>query len=254
MPGSTQRGTLAALPALSRVGVDLDLNNNPSLLNITGFSGISAIGRDLYLTNNIQLERVDGLDNLKDIGRHLVVNSNDRLEDLSGFRQLTRVRGQMDVQSNETLESLAGLDNITASELDALLIRYNSRLTVCSVRSVCEYLGLNGQSNILLNNTGCNARREILNLCPPLSSTRENAFQDIRLFPNPNTGTAFLPDDLEIRYPARISVTDLTGRILSDEALNARGRIELPDHAGWLLITITDSDGRRFADRIFRIK
>jgi hypothetical protein len=121
-------------------------------------------------------------------GGYLSINSNAILSDLSGLLGLTTLGRDLEIMNNPALTSLTGLDNIDASTISNLSIYYNSLLTTCDVKSICNYLNNPvGFISINSNAQGCNNQAEVQEACVANSIHEIFPEMDLRLHPNPSS-------------------------------------------------------------------
>lgn len=96
----------------------LILDENISLLNDDGLSGIQHIGGDLVYANNFTLQEINSLAGLQSLGGSLVFDGNITLISIDGFENLSTIQGDLIFRENHTLEACNGLQNLTAVEGD----------------------------------------------------------------------------------------------------------------------------------------
>lgn len=134
------------LDNLSYIGDDLIIDNNLSLINLSGMDSVQYIGGNIFLTGNSQLTSLEGLGNLVTLGESI------------------------QSRQNPSLTSLDGLENITtigAREEDgvSVLLRNNFELTDCCAIAHLIDAGLPGTTNIVGNQTGCENEQTISSAC-----------------------------------------------------------------------------------------
>ena len=108
---------LGAMPALSRVGGDVNLQNCDSLLSIETIGSAERpfeIAGRFSLAVNRALASIEGLQYLRSIGGSLSVSRNDVLASLEGLRGLTFVGDSLSVSDNPVLTDVDGLAGLTA--------------------------------------------------------------------------------------------------------------------------------------------
>jgi hypothetical protein len=66
---------LDGLSDLTDIG-SLDIQNNPTLNNVDGFSSLSRVTRNLWVWNNSVLANLDGFSALTSIGENLSIHEN----------------------------------------------------------------------------------------------------------------------------------------------------------------------------------
>jgi len=143
--------SLSGLGNLTSVGGDLFLIGNPTLTGLSGLENLNTIGENLSFRGNDIFANLVGIENLTSVGGYLSLYNNDALTSLSGLENLTSVGGYLSVHDNAVLSSLSGLENLT-SVGRYLLISSNPALTSLSgldnLTSVPE--GLSIEYNTLL--------------------------------------------------------------------------------------------------------
>ncbi len=140
---------------------DLSINDNASLINLSGLNNITSIGDELYIASNASLSNLDALSSVTSVG-DIGIHNNENLTDISGLLGITTITGFVNIQNNTSLTSLSGLDNIEPVGITAVTLSGNDVLDFCSVQSICDWIDLNpGSANISSNSTGCNNEPEV---------------------------------------------------------------------------------------------
>ena len=164
--------SLIGLDALTSVGNYLIIQSNDALSDLSGLSSIAHVG-GLLIRYNPALSDLSSLVGLTSVGGTLSIDDNDALSSLSGLDGLTSIHGSLIVQENSALMSLTGLENIDASTITDMSIQFNSNLTLCAIKSICNYLELDGKKMTINNNKkDCNTRDEIKNKCGEQSAQK----------------------------------------------------------------------------------
>jgi len=201
---------LSSLESITSLKGDLYILSNNSLFSLDGFKNLTSIGGFLNIDFSNLLTNLSGLDSLKFVGGYVRIVSNGNMNDLSGLNALTSIGGflsitdnsdlnslndllnlksiggSLTIAGNNILTSLDGLDNIDATSINELVVLYNSALSTCEVKSVCDYLAdTNAIVNISNNDDGCNNRQEVEEACNILSVPilKDVAFS---IYPNPS--------------------------------------------------------------------
>ena len=181
--------SLTGLDSLAHIGGGLLIAYNPKLTSLNGLNSMTYIDNSLsiwgngalnYLSgldalafagvvsikNNFSLKKLDGLEGLTQIGTSLKINNNDSLENLHGLLSLTSIGQELKIENNTSLKSLTGLDNIASNSISNLYIENNDSLSMCAVKSVCDYLAAPaGAVSIYGNSTGCSTQAEVETAC-----------------------------------------------------------------------------------------
>lgn len=136
------------------------------ITNLLGLVELTAVQEKLIIENCPSLTSLNGLNNLVSVGWSLIISNNDNLTSLSALNNLNRINGILEIYNNHALTSLEGLDNIDKYYITDLTIALNSSLSLCNVKSVCDYLsGDFGPVNIYNNGSGCNNPVEVASKC-----------------------------------------------------------------------------------------
>lgn len=121
-------------PGLVAVGGDLQIENNPSLVSLTGLPEGLAVAGSLSITSNPTLTDLSGLPGVLEIGGRLTLGNNDGLVDLSGLPDEFRVgideqNGvSLAIENNPGLEHLSGLPMALTAVPGSVEIRGNPKL------------------------------------------------------------------------------------------------------------------------------
>ena len=81
----------------------MSLNDNDSLISVSGLSNLTSLGDGLWINDNDVLTHVDGLSNLTSVGDRLGITYNAVLADVSGLSNLTSVGGDLLIHDNPSL-------------------------------------------------------------------------------------------------------------------------------------------------------
>ncbi len=182
----------------------------------TSLSGLDSLTR---VDNNFEIiletKTMTGLENLKYVGGELRIKG-DSLISLAALTNLDTV-SKLYLSYNNVLPSLSGIDNIDATTLNFVLIRFNSQLSDCAVKSICDYLDENGQFIVGLNTGNCMDTTAIRATCNAVginSLDIENL--KLKTFVNQNS------NKLEIRYEliknseTTIRMYDIMGKLIAN--------------------------------------
>ncbi len=178
--------SLSGLNNLDTIHKDVRIQFNHLLTGFSGLDNVSSITGRVLIEGNYSLESLTGLDKLTSIGEGLKVKSNPTLTSCSALINLSGIGGSLDISGNYYLQSLNGLDNIDASSIDSLYIEFNSNLSTCEVKSVCDYLvSPNGTIEIQANNVGCNSEAEVMDSCNTIGIQENDLVSNFSIYPNP---------------------------------------------------------------------
>jgi len=119
---------LSALASLTDVQGPLFIDDNSSLTNLTGLSGVTSLPfGSLFLSDNPMLSDLGALSGLTSVGGSVTIWNNDALQNLDGLNGLNTVNGSLQVIQNDGLvniDALAGVTNYSGT----FELRFNSKL------------------------------------------------------------------------------------------------------------------------------
>lgn len=180
---------LGGLSKLDSIGNFLAISENASITNLRGLENLTKVGDNLLLQSNPSLQNLNGLDKLIGIGRGLRIMNNNSLMDLNSLGNLTTINGPLRVLDNSSLTSLYGLENLDGQTITDLSITGSPRLSICGVKSICDYLSATSNQVFLRGNAiGCSNRTQIENACASLVGLDDYDRIDISIYPNPGRG------------------------------------------------------------------
>lgn len=173
---------LQNLSSLKYVSSEFLIEDNQSLTNLHGLEGLKRAHEDFKIFNNDLLTDLNGLNNLEYIVSGLKIRFNDLLTSLDGLEKLDTM-GFLSINDNPLLSSLQSLNESYIS--GGVYLYNNPNLSVCNVKSICDYLSNNQEYiNIHDNETGCNSGEEIYELCDH-SQLDEIVNYTAKIYPNP---------------------------------------------------------------------
>jgi hypothetical protein len=217
---------MTGLGKLNYIGGELLFLGNGSLQDFTGLDSLEEIGKWFSVIQNPSLKSFEGLNSLHSVGE-IGISGNDSLSSLDGLQSLVNVTYTVGVQNNPLLVSLDGIENINADSMLFLRIRDNDSLSECSVKSVCDFIGI-PESNVIIedNATGCNTLEEVEAGCEvgvneSLVLSPESL---VMVYPNPVTADAWFIIQQERPGRVRISLYNNLGQFVTgiiDERLPA---------------------------------
>lgn len=190
---------------------DIVIQNNASLLSLSGLENIEKIGNDVRVENNSGLLSITGLQNLRRIPRDINIEGNQRLHDLGGLEGLRYVGRFMEIIQNDSLVTLEGIDHLDSVKA-ILLIKKNPSLGECAIESVCLHFIHSTDQIIESNAVGCNSVMEVEAQC--LTASEEIPFESIGIHPNPVEQELFLSDDTFIDGHTTYFMYDCLGRLI----------------------------------------
>ena len=98
---------LSALAGLSRVGGDLMILRNDSLLTLNGFQNLTTVIGSLTIGFNFKLTDLDSLASLRRVGVALNLLSNPSLVSIKGLEAIDHVGGSVEISNNGSLDAAA---------------------------------------------------------------------------------------------------------------------------------------------------
>ena len=160
------------------------IHENQRLRNANGLKNLGSIGGALNISYNDSIESIMDSTKLNSVGA-LYIIANYRLQSLHGLDSLKNVTNDLTIALNDSLGSLSGIDNISAGSIADLDISYNSILSECAVKSICDYLANpNGTITIGFNAPGCENQVEVEAACT-VGIPESIADPLVTIFPNP---------------------------------------------------------------------
>src|SRR5690606_12628558 len=177
---------LTGLENLNSVG-ELSISDNLTLTSLTGLNSLTEVNGSLSIDSNFNLSNISSLANIDLIEGNLSI-TNTQTETLSVFENINSINGLLNISNNSQLINIEGIRNIDATTITELWIQINPMLSQCAVESVCDFLDINtGNTNIILNATGCFNRQEVEAAC--LLNIDENQIAELKIYPNPTNNT-----------------------------------------------------------------
>ncbi len=186
---------------------------------------------NLFLIDNI-------LPNLKSIKSYLQLRENSDLDNIKIFNDFSIMDLPTWIPSGADVVYYPGKINIIDNPL----------LYHCDIDFICRALATYPDSVLISNNSpDCN-KDDLLRQCT--SATKEvGPIPDIRLYPNPSSGTIHLVAPIGM---SRVRVTNMTGNLIY-QAADFRDEINVSSWPpGVYLMTITLNDGTRTVKKLIR--
>ncbi len=118
---------LSGLQVITSIEGDLIMESNASLRSLVGFENLTNIEGNLTIKSHTQLGSLDPLLSLANVGGDILIQSNSAIKNVNGFESLSAVGGSLTILKNGNLKNLDGLTNLTSISTD-LLIQENLRL------------------------------------------------------------------------------------------------------------------------------
>jgi len=258
IPGSVDIGTssiaipgyaynLYGLRQITSIGGGLNISNNHNLIDLRGLDSLTYVGGRLDIEQNLDLKNLMGLNNLSTVGDDLYIQANWELESFKGLENLTSVYGRITIDANDKLSSLEGISNINQTTITTLSIHDNDTLSMCSVPSICSYLGSHS-AMIYDNASGCNDIPSILEACTTVSVNSPNNISQITILPNPNVGIFQVNGIPQGTY----QIHDSTGRIIQSGKKNDLS-IDISQEAQGVYFISIQMDNELITKRIIKL-
>jgi len=138
-------------PGCTELETDVLISGN-DITNLLGLSGITSIDGNLQINNNPNLIDLSGLDNVESISGDISIYSNYSLISLTGLESMTSIEGSLDIgygpEGNSTLASLSGLDNVTSIGGDLWIRRCGELVNLSGLENL---MTIGGRLNIYDN-------------------------------------------------------------------------------------------------------
>jgi hypothetical protein len=99
---------LLELPRLESVGLDLLIEDNPSLVEVLHTSDLETVGRDLRIDGNAALASVEDFSFVSTVGGTLELGGGGGLRSIDGFFGLDSVEGDLRIHDEPALDSISG--------------------------------------------------------------------------------------------------------------------------------------------------
>lgn len=210
---------LMGLDGITTVPTGLNIYGNPNLTSLTGLENITSI-ESLEIVDNPMLGDLNGLNNLISVGEMFEIVGGESLNDLTGLSNLTSISGTILITENNNLTSLTGLENIDASKISDLYLRFNANLSDCAINSICDYLiNMNGHSVIEFNDHNCSSEEVVINFCTE-GLAQTPGIEYYKIYPNPATNYLIFKNDSPSTNNIYLTISDLNGRQLISENVN----------------------------------
>lgn len=206
--------SLNGLGQLQEVGEVLQIYDNPMLQSLQALEALQAVGSDLIIDQNIQLSGLNGLSTLTSVGGFLQIVNNQQLTNITALGNLREINGLLQVYNNPILSNLTGIDSIHWQSIQDLALLSNASLSICDVKSICQYLEIPSASYAIAENlSGCSTRAQILASCDGDGlNSRPGQTNGILLFPNPTAGLVKIKG--RAMNGARVVVIDSSGKTI----------------------------------------
>ncbi|MDY0104593.1 MAG: T9SS type A sorting domain-containing protein [Lentimicrobium sp.] len=241
--GSENLNNLVGLDNLQTIGGSVNFGwetmggtLSAGLVSLTGLENLNSIGGDLYFHSNNHLQELSGLSGLTSIGGNLRITGNMELQSLTGLSGLTSIGGNLWILDNMKLQSLTGLENIDAGSITGIDISTNDLLTICEVKSICDYLASpNGGIWIRGNAPGCNSPAEVEDACATVHTEHIVSNNKIIFAPNPFTDQTVLSINFPVNGLVYLDIFNNLGMCLKNwrfEGLQTTPMQYYPDFSG----------------------
>jgi hypothetical protein len=223
--GNDELNDLEGLNNLTSIGYDLVIMDNNGLMTLSGPDNLTEIGNELIVMGNGSLINLHGLDNLISTN-YIYIDENYSLLNLNGLQSVTNANN-ISIKYNPALFSIYGIANVDGDSIDLLIISHNDNLSDCDVKSVCDYLAMQGgYLEIIDNNTGCNSPEEVEAACDVGigESSVVSHQSSVVSYPNPTDDISHFTFHISQCQWVILKVFDMQGREVAtiiDEELQA---------------------------------
>lgn len=132
----------------------LILDNNDSLVDLTGLNNVENIGLDylfsvccgsFYISNNQNLVSLEGLNNVTQIRGHMWITNNFSLQNIDAFANLNNINGDLTIRQNPFLENINGFVNLLSLDGDIAIHENSSLRKFCGLRNLFLADGHDGE-------------------------------------------------------------------------------------------------------------
>jgi hypothetical protein len=179
------------LNSLASIGGSVRISANNGLINFDGFDNLVSVGGVFEVSGNYAITSFIGLEHLTLTGNDLWINYNPELVSLTGLNNLTSTGvGGISIHDNYALTSIKGLESLESDSIDGIYLCYNTLLSECVVKGICDFLSNpHGSIDILGNMNGCNSPQEVEILCPFGIDESNSIEKQFSVYPNPSSTT-----------------------------------------------------------------
>lgn len=243
---------LRGLDNLRQIGKGLLVESNARLRDLHGLDQLTSIGGNCIVVNNPDLRTLDGLNAVTSINGKLQIALNPFLETVAALRKLKKIKGLLQIYANVGLKSLSGLENIDETGIEDLAILSSDVLSICNVKSICNYLkNADNQAAISMNANGCNVRSQIVERCQRKGPSGQPSIpSDPVFFPNPTSGLVTVEaDDLESGF---YEVSGALGRVLLTGELSNR-QLDLSELPAGMYFVKIKTEERELLAKIIKL-
>lgn len=151
------------LESLNSVSGILNINNCNDLVSLAGLESLTELYQ-LTVENCYSFSSLQGFGNVSNLPT-LRLRNLQFLENLSGLEGVDTIQNSIWIENNNSLDDISVLDSTDFSTLFALNINNNPNLSTCDLKSICEYINIDGNISINNNNVGCNYLSELVVAC-----------------------------------------------------------------------------------------
>lgn len=206
-----QLETLDGLNNLISVGYEgLVIEENISLIDLSGLESLQIIEQDLKIWNCPSLVSLNGINNLNYIEHDLNIAGLPLITNINELGNVTHIESLI-IGSNDNLIDISGIENAVSDFLDEVTISNNPLLAICNYQNICTYLRLSSNYSYISNNSeGCDDRYQVLDACGPLSIADNTITTNFSIHPNPTDGSFTISGIKK----GTVQITDSRGRVL----------------------------------------
>ena len=205
------------MQGLKYLGSAFSIYNNKNLVSLVGLDSLTYISGFFEISSNDELLNLSGIPNLSHAGA-LDIMHNNLLTNILGLRSLETltynfVQPSIWIRNNDILVNLKGLNNIDPETINKIVFKDNPMLTVCHVKSICEFLKLpDAEYTIENNRVGCNSYEEVEYSCQLVSIPEKKPYYKVRFYPNPFKTSTTIQYELQQPQTVQISIFNHLGK------------------------------------------
>jgi hypothetical protein len=170
------------------------INNCKSIHDLNGLQNLTVVGGNVEISENPDLVNLEGLNSLISTGKGLIINNNTNLTNLDALSNLTEIGfNTLAVTANISLNSIVGIESINPSTISWLYLYYNPLLSYCHISNICEFLEMSPYENYISSNAdGCASSYEISAACEEVGVEDSPLNRNLRIYPNPANNAVFI--------------------------------------------------------------
>jgi hypothetical protein len=226
--------SLKGLEQIEYIGF-VNINNNHSLVNYNGLSGLIGVE---FSFNNIRCNNLEDISmpNLKYVKNIMRFDFMEKLTSLAGLENLESAR-YFGVTKSPVLTDISAIENLTVNILEFI---ENPSLTSCATEMVCRHISAD-DALFRDNGVGCDSTSVVEMACTALSTKPIQNSSLISVYPNPSFGKIQIDtEDVQID---QIEIFNSFGQLMLSTAFTSS--LDLSGISkGYYLMVLSGDDGR----------